>query len=152
PRRLGPTLAHRPLHSEPHQVRNFRRGGAQMGYHWIVTSFASAVLIVIATGCATQHTGSESSLADPAAAISASQLSGTWRGESWPIGSDSSSVLNRDVTLEIKDDATYRLISTRQGTGTASNDSGVAVPDGGTVVLRSSTGQYMRLQRNGDKL
>jgi hypothetical protein len=123
-----------------------------MGYHWIITSFASAVLIIIATGCATQRTGAESNLADPAAAITASQLSGTWRGESWPIGTDSTSVLNRDVTLEVKDDATYRLISTRQGTGTASNDSGVAVPDGGTVVLRSSTGQSIRLQRNGDKM
>jgi hypothetical protein len=123
-----------------------------MGYHWIVTSFASAVLIVVATGCATQRTGAESNLADPAAAIRASQLSGSWRGESWPIGTDSTSVLNRDVTLEIKDDATYRLNTIRPGTATASNDSGVAVRDGDSVVLRSSTGQSMRLRRNGDKL
>jgi hypothetical protein len=123
-----------------------------MGYHWIVTSFASAALIVVATGCATQRTGAESNLAESAAAIGASQLSGTWRGEIWPIGTDSTSVLNRDVTLEITDDATYRLNMTRQGTVTASNDSGVAVRDGGSVVLRSSTGQSMRLRRNGDKL
>jgi hypothetical protein len=123
-----------------------------MGYHWIVTSFASAVLIIVATSCATQRTGTESNLVDPAAAIGASQLSGTWRGETWPIGSDSSSVLNRDVTLDIKDDATYRLNTTRQGTATASNDSGVAVRDGDSVILRSSTGQSMRLRRNGDKL
>lgn len=48
--------------------------------------------------------------------------------------------------LEIKDDATYRLTSTRRGT--ASNDSGVVIRNGGAVLLRSST----RLVRNGERL
>jgi len=33
----------------------------------------------------------------------------------WAVGTDSMTVLNRDVTLEIKDDATYRLTLTRSG-------------------------------------
>jgi hypothetical protein len=52
--------------------------------------------------------------------------------------------------LEIKDDATYRLTTTRRGT--ASNESGSVVQDGGAVILRSSTGQSTRLTRKGDSL
>jgi hypothetical protein len=122
-----------------------------MGHRGIVTVFASAVLIVVSAGCTGQRTGAPN-LASPAAAVTASQLSGTWRGETWAVGTDSTSVLNRDVTLEIKDDATYRLTSTRAGGGTVSNDSGVAVAERDAVVLKSSTGQSTRLQRNGDKL
>jgi hypothetical protein len=110
----------------------------------------STVLIVLAGGCAAQTTGVGSSLSDPAAAVTASQFIGTWRGEVWPVGTDSTSTLNSDAMLEIKDDATYRLTSTRRGT--ASNDSGVVVRDGNAVILRSSAGQSIRLVRNGDKL
>jgi hypothetical protein len=116
----------------------------------IAAIFGSTALIVLAGGCAAQTTGAGSSLSDPAAAVTASQLTGTWRGELWPVGTDSTSVLNSDAMLEIKDDATYRLTSTRRGT--ASNDSGVVVRDGGAVILRSSAGQSIRLVRNGDKL
>jgi hypothetical protein len=120
-----------------------------MVHHRIVTAFASGVLVVLAAGCASERTGAEL-LAGPPAGVTASQLSGTWRGEIWAVGTDSTSVLNRDVTLEIKDDATYRLISSRQGT--TSNDSGVAVRDGNAVILKSSSGQWISLQRSGDKL
>jgi len=116
--------------------------------HRIVTVFASGVLIVLAAGCATERPGAQ--LTASAAAVSASQLSGTWRGEIWAVGTDSTSVLNRAVTLEIKDDATYRLTSTRMGT--TSNDSGIAVRQGEAVILKSSTGQWIQLQRSGDKL
>ena len=120
-----------------------------MVHHRIVTAFASGVLVVLAAGCASERTGAEL-LAGPPVGVTASQLSGTWRGEVWAVGTDSTSVLNRDVTLEIKDDATYRLISSRMGT--TSNDSGVAVRDGNAVILKSSSGQWISLQRSGDKL
>jgi len=120
-----------------------------MVHHRIVTAFASGVLVVLAAGCASERTGAEL-LAGPPVGVTASQLSGTWRGEIWAVGTDSTSVLNRDVTLEIKDDATYRLISSRMGT--TSNDSGVAVRDGSAVILKSSSGQWIQLQRSGDKL
>jgi hypothetical protein len=110
----------------------------------------SLAVAVLAGGCAGQTPGAKSSASEPAAAVNPSQLTGTWRGEVWPVGTDSTSVLNSDAVLEIKDDATYRLVSTRRGTAT--NDSGVVVPDGSGVILRSSTGQPMRLVRNGDKL
>jgi hypothetical protein len=119
-----------------------------------VTKFAaicvSIALAVSAGGCAGQTPGVGSSASEPAAAVNPDQLTGTWRGEVWPVGTDSTSVLNSDAVLEIKDDTTYRLVSTRRGTAT--NDSGVVVRDGSVVVLRSSTGQPMRLVRKGDKL
>jgi hypothetical protein len=123
-----------------------------MVYHRIVTVFASGVLIVLAAGCAAERNTAESNLTASAAAVPVRQLSGIWRGEMWAVGTDSTSVLNREVTLEIKDDATYRLTSARSGAGVTSNDSGVAVRDGGAVILKSSTGQWIRLQRSGDKL
>jgi hypothetical protein len=116
----------------------------------IVTISGYATLVTLIGGCTAQSTGPQSSLADPAAAVASSQLGGTWRGELWPVGTDSTSALNSDVMLEIKDDATYRLTTTRRGT--ASNESGSVVQDGGAVILRSSTGQSTRLTRKGDSL
>jgi hypothetical protein len=116
----------------------------------IVTGLA--VLIAVSAGCAGPSTVAAPNLASPAAAVTASQLIGTWRGETWAVGTDSTSVLNRDVMLEIKDDATYRLTSTRAGGGSGSNDSGVAVAERDSVLLKSSTGPSTRLQRSGDKL
>lgn len=120
-----------------------------MVHRGIVTVFG--VLIFVSAGCAGQRTGVPN-LASPATAVTASQLSGTWRGETWPVGTDSTTVQNRDLTLEIKDDATYRLTATRAGTGRGSSESGVAVAERDTVVLKSSTGQSTRLQRKGNKL
>src|SRR5262245_26159471 len=120
-----------------------------MGHRGIVSVLA--VLSFVSAGCAGQRTGAPN-VVSSAATATASQLSGTWRGETWPVGTDSTSVLNRDVTLEIKDDATYRLTSTRAGTGTASSESGVAVAEKDGVVLKSSQGQSTRLQRKGNRL
>ncbi len=88
-----------------------------MVQHWIVRTFASTALIVLASGCAAPSTGAGTSLSD---------------------------------TLEIKDDATYSLIST--GRGTATNESGVVMANGRDVTLKSSTGRWTRLTRNGDAL
>src|SRR5262245_63604128 len=120
-----------------------------MSHRWIVTVFA--VLTFASAGCAGQRTDAPD-LTSPAAAVTASRLNGTWRGETWPVGTDSTTVQNRDVTLEIKDDGTYRLTSTRAGTGAASSESGVAVPERDGVVLKSSKGPSTRLQQKGNTL
>jgi hypothetical protein len=49
-----------------------------MGHRRIVSFFA--VLTFVSAGCVGQRT-SAPNLASPAAAVTASQLSGTWRGE-----------------------------------------------------------------------
>ena len=55
------------------------------------------------------------------------------------------------MTLEIKDDATYKLVETRRGRGDvgARNDSGVVVANGRTITLKSSSGPSIPLRRNG---
>jgi len=128
----------------------------------IVTILASTALIVLATGCATQRSN------DAVASLTASdasrspiphELVGTWSGWFRPVGGvdgGGGNAMEAAMTLEIKDDATYRLISTRRGrgdaAGTASNDSGVVVANGRTVTLRSSSGQRIALMRKGDAL
>jgi hypothetical protein len=94
----------------------------------IVTIPRCLALTILIGGCAAPTSRPMSSVSDPAAAVSPGELRGTWRGEVWPIGTDSTSVLNSDAMLEIKEDATYRLTSTRRGT--ASNESGVIVRTG----------------------
>ena len=60
------------------------------------------------------------------------------------------------MTLEIKDDGTYQLVETGRGrgdmAGRKTNDSGVVVANGRTITLRSSSGQWIQLRRNGDAL
>jgi hypothetical protein len=55
------------------------------------------------------------------------------------------------MTLEIKDDGTYRLISIPRRGG-SSNDSGVVAANGRGVTLKSSSGQWTPLTRTGDTL
>jgi hypothetical protein len=136
-----------------HRARTLNKEGSRMLHRTIasiVTIPGCIVLTILIGGCAAKSSGPTSSLSDPAAAVSPGELRGTWRGEVWPIGTDSTSVLNSDAMLEIKNDATYRLTSTRRGT--ASNESGVVVQDGTAVILRSSTGYSTRLVRNGERL
>ena len=111
------------------------------------TFAAGAVLIALSAGCAAQSTDAVSStVSDPAAAVRERGLSGTWHGESWPVGTDSTSRMHSALTLEIKDDSTYRLSTTRMGTS-PSNESGVVVMKGDAVVLKSNEGQETRLTR-----
>ena len=115
-----------------------------------------ATMIVLAAGCATERTGAIASLAvsDAPPATIASGLRGTWRG--WFVQTGSDGHVEGDMTLVIKDDATYRLISIRRGRGdvggTASKESGVVVAEGRTVTLKSATGQWTRLVHKGDSL
>jgi hypothetical protein len=108
--------------------------------------FPSIALIALAAGCAHQNTDTVSTLSDPAAAVTSTQVDGTWRGSFAQVRRWSSSSLDGDVMLEIKDDGSYKLATGR------ANDSGVAIADGSGVTLRSSQGQTSRLTRQGDML
>jgi hypothetical protein len=111
----------------------------------ILAFLAFAALSVLAVGCAGQSIGAGSSASDPAAAIP--QLSGTWRGSYAQVRRWSSGSLDGNVTLEMKDDGTYRLL-----TGTATNDSGTFVGDTTGVTLMSRKGLSTRLARQGAML
>jgi len=128
----------------------------------IVTLFAFTALIALAAGCATQRTS------DAVASLTQSDVSrsfvpreivGTWTGSFRPVGGadgGGGNAMDGAVTLEIKDDATYRLIETLGGRGDVAgkktNDSGVVVANGRTITLRSSSGQWIPLTRNGNAL
>jgi hypothetical protein len=123
----------------------------------ILAPLASAALLVLVPGCSTQSTGAGSSRSNLAAPPSAgaltngaaSELAGTWRGTFHQIGGDG--FAQGDMTLEIKDDGTYRLISIPRRGG-SSNDSGVVAANGRGVTLKSSSGQWTPLTRTGDTL
>jgi hypothetical protein len=124
-----------------------------------IVTLASTALIVLATGCATQGTNdavarlTESDASRPAIPR---ELVGTWNGWFRPAGIDGGGGNSMDgvMTLVIKDDATYKLISTRRGRGDvgASNDSGVVVAKGRTITLKSSSGPWIPFTRNGNAL
>jgi len=131
-----------------------------MGNCRIVT-LASTALIVLAAGCATQRSGAIARLTESDASRSTvpHELVGTWSGLFRPAGGvdgGGGNAMEAAMTLEIKDDATYRLISTRRGrgdaAGTASNESGVVVANGRTITLQSSSGPSISLRRNGKAL
>jgi len=131
-----------------------------MGQRRVVTVLAPIALIALTAGCATQGTGAVARLTESDASRSTlpHELVGTWSGWFRPAGADGGggNAMEGAMTLEIKDDATYRLISTRRGrgdaAGTASNDSGVVVANGRTITLKSSSGQWIPLTRNGNAL
>ena len=128
----------------------------------VVTLFAFTVLIVLAAGCATQRSNdavASLTVSDASRSFVPRELVGTWSG--WfrqAGGSDGGGGNSMDgaVTLEIKDDATYRLIETLGGRGDVvgkkTNDSGVVVANGRTVTLKSSSGHWIPLTRNGNAL
>ncbi len=131
-----------------------------MGNCRIVT-LASTALIVLAAGCATQRSGAIARLTESDASRSTvpHELVGTWSGLFRPAGGidgGGGNGMEGAITLEIKDDATYRLISIGRGrgdvAGKASNDSGVVVANGRSITLKSSSGQWIPLTRNGDTL
>ena len=133
-----------------------------MGQRRIVTLFAFIALIALAAGCAAQKTDAVASrtvASDASRSTFPHELVGTWNGSFRPVGGADGGGGNGmagDMTLEIKDDGTYKLISIRRGrgdaAGKASNDSGVVVAHGRTVTLKSSSGQWISLMRDGDAL
>jgi len=125
----------------------------------VVTLLATVSLIALASGCATHGTTAVASRTEsdaPHAAIR-KELVGTWNGWFRPVtGADGGggNGMQGDVTLEIKDDATYRLIATGRGRADAprSTDSGVVVAKGRYVTLKSSSGRWTSLMLDGDEL
>jgi hypothetical protein len=128
----------------------------------VMTSLGAIALITLFFGCATQKTDAVARLTESDALRSAlpNELVGTWSGRFGPVGGADGGGGNGmagDMMLEIKDDATYRLIWTRRGRGDAagreSNDSGVVVANGRGITLKSSSsGQWISLMRKGNAL
>ncbi len=132
-----------------------------MGDYRVVTLLAFIAPIALAAGCATQGTDAVASrtVSDASRSTVPQELVGTWNGSFRPIGGADGGGGNGmagDMTLEIKDDGTYKMISTRRGRGDAagkvSNDSGVVVANGRRITLKSSSGQWISLRRDGDAL
>ncbi len=128
----------------------------------IVTLLTSTALIVLATGCATERTSdavASLTQSDVSRSFVPRELVGTWSGWFRPAGGadgGGGNAMDGAVTLEIKDDATYKLVETLRGRGDVAgkktNDSGIVVANGRTITLRSSSGQWISLRRNGNAL
>jgi hypothetical protein len=120
----------------------------------IIGIVAVASPVLLAAGSAAQSLGAGSKPSEPAASVTVNELRGTWRGSFHILGaagSNSSGDRQGDVVLEIKDDGTYKLTSTRRGATTS--DSGTVVANGRRVNLNSSmSGRRLTLTRNGDTL
>ena len=132
-----------------------------MGQRRVVTLLAAIAVIGFSSGCATHGNNAVASLTESDASRPAvpRELVGTYHGWFRPVaGADGGggNGMAGDMMLEIKDDGTYKMISTRRGRGDAagkvSNDSGVVVANGRTITLKSSSGQWISLMRNGDAL
>jgi hypothetical protein len=126
-----------------------------------ITRAATIALIALTAGCATQKTGAvaSSTASDASGSALPHELVGTWTGAFEPAtGADGGGggSMYGDMTIEIKDDGTYTLKSTRRGRGDAagrvSSDSGAVVASGRSVTLKSSSGQWLTLMRDGDTL
>ena len=128
----------------------------------LVSLLASIAVVTFTAGCATQRTNDAvASLTESDASRSfvARELVGTWRGWFRAAGGadgGGGNAMDGAATLEIKDDATYKLVETLGGRGDVAgkktNDSGVVVANGRTITLRSSSGQWISLRRNGNAL
>ena len=128
----------------------------------IVTLLASTALIVFDTGCATERTNdavASLTQSDVSRSFVPRELVGTWTGWFRPVGGadgGGGNATDGAVTLEIKDDGTYQLVETGRGrgdmAGRKTSDSGVVVANGRTITLKSSSGQWIPLRRNGNAL
>jgi len=128
----------------------------------IVTLVAFTALIVLATGCATERTHeavASLTQSDVSRSFVPRELVGTWSGWFRPVGGadgGGGNATDGAVTLEIKDDGTYQLVETGRGrgdmAGRKTSDSGVVVANGRTITLKSSSGQWIPLSRNGNAL
>ena len=133
-----------------------------MDHRRVVTLLATSAFIALFPGCATQKNDAVARLTESDALHTTlpADLVGSWNGWFRPTsGADGGggNGMAGDMMLEIKDDATYRLIWTRRGRGDAagreSNDSGVVVANGRGITLKSSSsGQWISLMRKGNAL
>lgn len=119
-----------------------------MKHRATVTVLSCAALLSLA-GCSTT---SSTQSADAQSAVieqRPSELAGTWLGEFYQVGADSQ--LEGQVTLEVKDDGTYKMTAKRWGSG-AIVESGVIETRGSNVTLKSTSGHWTPLQRSGERL
>src|SRR5262249_39820288 len=131
-----------------------------MGHRRVVTLLATSAFIALFPGCATQKNDAVARLTESDAlhATLPADLVGIWNGWFRPTGGADGGGGNSmagDMMLEIKDDATYRLIWTRRGIGDAagggSKDLGVVVANGGGINLKGrSSGQGIPPHRQGE--
>jgi hypothetical protein len=120
-----------------------------MKHRAIATIVSSAALLSLA-GCSTTTSSSQSAGAQSAVIEQRpSELAGTWLGEFYQVGADSQ--LEGQVTLEVKDDGTYKMTARRSGSG-ATVESGVIETRGSNVTLKSTSGHWTPLQRSGERL
>jgi hypothetical protein len=128
----------------------------------IVTLLTCTALIVFDTGCATERTNdavASLTQSDVSRSFVPRELVGTWSGWFRPVGGadgGGGNATDGAVTLEIKDDGTYQLVETGRGrgdmAGRKTNDSGVVVANGRGITLKSSSGPWIMLSRNGNAL
>jgi hypothetical protein len=81
-----------------------------MRYHRILAGITTAVLSLIAVGCAGPAAETGAGLADAAASSSsATALCGTWKGSYWYVAGDHTSMSGSALTLQIGGDSTFTL-------------------------------------------
>jgi hypothetical protein len=119
-----------------------------------------AVLLVIATGCATggADVGSAGTQSDVSASIRAADLEGTWRGSFGQVMTGDSGQIHGDILTKINGDGTYKTTwTTRLVAGSARGGqlemTGTVVPNGSRVMFNDArSGGRMTLVREGDTL
>ena len=120
-----------------------------MTYRSALIGVTTAILSVIAVGCAGPATETSGRLADAAGSSSPiTQLCGTWQGSYWYIGGDhTTSFGSTDLTLELNGDSTYAL-----KWGSRAPYTGTVAARGNRVVLQDAAGSHITLARSGKTL
>lgn len=116
--------------------------------HTILT-LLGATLLSLSSGCAgpAADTGRSPSASPTTGAFA---LTGRWDGSFHAVAIGDKFLEGR-ATLQIADDGTFTLTETRPG-GSLARESGTAVIDGNQVTLRTSSGAWIVLDREGDVL
>jgi hypothetical protein len=115
----------------------------------LVPVIGAALLAMLTGACAR-------SMTDAGPGVSASPttgdfaLTGRWDGSFHGVGIGDKHLEGR-ATLEIKEDQTFVLTEARPGGG-SSRETGTVVIDGRRVTLRTSTGAWIMLDREGEVL
>ena len=115
----------------------------------LATVIGAALLALLTGACARSLTD-----AGPPASASPTTgdfaLTGRWDGSFHGVGIGDKHLEGR-ATLEIKDDQTFVLTQTRPS-GDSGRETGTVAVDGRRVTLRTSTGAWIMLDRDGEVL
>jgi hypothetical protein len=119
-----------------------------MRYHRILAGITTAVLSLIAVGCAGPAAETGAGLADAAASSSsATALCGTWKGSYWYVAGDHTSMSGSALTLQIGGDSTFTL-----KWGNRPPSAGTVAIQGNHVILHDASGSQVTLVHSGEKL